>query len=262
MNFQRGFAAIEILIVVIFAIGAYLIYQKSIKPINIVGVPFIATYEECIKASGSKITDGYPKLCESREGKTYIEQIAEGINAGRLSDWKEVKTNSGFSFKCPPYWNCSQQDDIDLLQGGYVASAYNTGYVKYSLLFGIIKAIDFQQSLYRHPSYKNGVDWFNDLLARNPKSIEVLPSTIKQGKPGTGERVAPLYYGFKFDEFKELEIDNRKALHIQEKPYGTDRVLVPLNDKDLLFIQKDTTNSVAPLGDAIISSVKFNSPAN
>lgn len=262
MNFQRGFAAIVILIVVIFAIGAYLIYQKSYKPITTIEVPFIATYEECIKASGSKITGGYPKQCESSEGKTYVEQIAEGINADSLNDWKEVKTNFGFSFKCPPKWNCSQKDDINVLQGGYVASAYNTGYVKYSLLFGIIKAIDFQQSLYRHPSYKNGVGWFNDLLARNPKSIEVMPSTIKQGRPGTGERVAPLYYGFKFDEFKELEIDNKKALHIQENIYNTDRVLVPLNDQDLLFIQKDATNSATPIGDAIILSVKFNSPAN
>lgn len=262
MDFQRGFAPIVILIVAAIATGGYLIYQKSNKPITTVEVPFVTTYEDCVKASDSKIIDDYPKQCESSEGKTYIEQIAEGINADSLNDWKEVKTNYGFSFKCPPKWYCSPKDDIDVLQGGYVASAYNTGYVKYSLAFGIIKAMDFQQSVYRHPSYKNGVEWFDDLLARNPKSIEVLPSTIKQGKQGTGERVAPFYYGFKFDEFKELEIDNRKALHIQEKPYGTDRVLIPLNDQDLLFIQKDGTNSAAPIGDAIILSVKFNSPSN
>lgn len=257
MNKQKGLAPILIVILIALVIGGYLIYQKQVKPVVISEVSFITNFDECIKSSGSKVIDGYPKICESSEKKTYVEEIKGVVDT---NNWQEVNTKSGFSFKCPPKWTCGEKDQEDILHGGYVASAYSSGYVGYSLGFGIIRAADFQQSVYRHPNYRNGVDWFNDLLAKNPKSIEVLPSTIKQGKPGTDEQVAPLYYGFKLDEMQELEIDHQKALHTQEKAYVTNRVLVPLNDRDLLFIEKGQANSAAPLGEAIILSIKFSSP--
>ncbi|MCL5784114.1 MAG: hypothetical protein M1142_02025 [Patescibacteria group bacterium] len=261
-NKQKGLAPILIIILIAVAIiGGYLIYQKQFKSISSsqsspipAEIPFIATFNDCIKSVGSKVVESYPKQCESGEGKIYIEEIKDPID---ISNWKEIDTHSGFLFKCPPEWQCKVSDDI---HDAYIASAQIHNYINYFVGFVIVKAEDFQQSPFRHPSYKTGVAWLQALLSKDPKSIELMPGTYKV-RPGTDGVSGPVYADhvtWSFDKMQEIEINNKKALIVGK------RVFVPLNNQDLLYIDESLNQNnslVVPLEKAIISSIKFNSPS-
>lgn len=266
---QKGFTPlIIILIFAVVLIGGYLIYQKQNTPVVPAEIPFVTTFEECVKSSGSKVIESYPRQCESSEGKTYVEEIKEPIDT---SKWQTVNTNFDFSFKCPPRWSCSVPDAI---RGAYeyVARASTNNYVRYSVGFGVVKAVDFQKGPFRHPNYKNGVEWFKDLQAKNPQSVKLMPGTYGPGRPGTDSiTIDPpiYYYGFKLDQMQETEIDNKKAL-IVKGFLPKEIVILPLNDQDLLYIGSDignrgeqvnTNNVTTSLEKAIISSIKFTSSA-
>lgn len=246
MNKQKGLAPLLIVILIAVAVGGYLIYQKQREIIAPSTIPFITTFDECIKLTDSKIVQSYPRQCESKDGKTYIEEIKEPVDT---RNWQVLDTGFGFSFKCPPKWSCSVSTDPEDI---YVARAYIDSYVRYSVGFLIIKEKDFQQSPYRHPSYKNGVKWVKDLLAKNPKSIEVLPDAIKV--VGDYEPVSdyPSYYNLKLDQIQVIEVSDLKAVILREK------TIIPLNKQDLLVVEKGDLNNIrAPLEKTIISSIEI-----
>jgi len=250
---QKGLATLIIVLLVTLAIGGYLIYQKLNQSNIPAETSFITNFDECIKSAHSKIIETYPRQCESSEGKTYVEEIREPIDT---SDWQEVDTHFGFAFKCPPKWQCKVSDNTSDV---YIASAQTHNYINYSVGFVIVKAEDFQKSPFRHPSYKNGVVWLQALLAKDPKSIELMPGTYKF-RPGTDGISGPVYADhvtWRFDQMHQTEVGNRKALIVGE------RVFVPFNDQDLFYIDNgyNQGNSlVDPLEKAIISSIKFSSP--
>lgn len=241
---QKG-NVLLVVVLIFLVLGGFFIYQKRTKSVIRNAVSFITTFDECSKLTDSKIIQTYPRQCESKDGKTYIEEVKEPVNT---ANWQEFDTNLGFSFKCPPKWECSISDPRDF----YVAKAYINSYVQYSIGFWIIKEKDFQQSPYRHPSYRNGVEWVKDLLAKNPAAVEVLPTAIRSS--GGYEPVTdyPAYRDLKLDQIQEIGISGKKAVILGGK------TIIPLNDEDLLIIEKGKeNNTTVPLEKAIISSVKI-----
>ncbi len=79
--------------------------------------------------------------------------------------------------------------------------------------------------------------WLADLQAKKEAAIKVLPETIKQGKPGTDQRVPPRYYYFKFDKMAELETKSGKALIFPGEGGNPDTsVIIPLNTTDVILV--------------------------
>lgn len=190
--------------------AGFFIYQKQQhKTVTSYEGSFIVNFEECAKLSDSKIIETYPRQCEGKDQKTYIEEIKEPIDT---SSWQTVDTKLGFSFKCPPKWKC---DVFDKPQDAYVAKAYIDDYIHYYLNFSIIKAENFQKSSFRHPNYKNGVEWFKALLARDPKSVKVLPKLYYEDE--AKGQIGPIYGNFKLDEIQDIEIDHKKAVILSVK---------------------------------------------
>lgn len=237
-----------VLVILIITILSGVIFysQNQSKNQNVPQVS-ILTFEECVQSKG-KVSTTFPRQCEANNGKTYIEKVAGPVNT---DSWETFNAGLGFSFKCPPSWDCKKWDEnaAIITQNHYLnISAFQ---------LNRITSQNFQQSLLRHPNYKTPIDWFKDLQAKKDVAIKVLPEAIKWGKPGTDERIPPIYYYFKFDKMIELETKSGKALIFPgEKGNPDTSVIIPLNSTDVvLVILSPEYLYQDPIIKAIVSSV-------
>jgi hypothetical protein len=246
-----GKLLLPIIVILLLISGVFIYNQNQInKQTSSETALGASNYEECMQAENGQFVDTYPKKCvtidpDTKDKIVYIEQIKEPVNT---SSWEKFNSGLGFSFLCPPYWECKKYDFQS-------ASVYETQYVNISTFqLYIINSDNFQKSFLRHPDYKSPKSWFDDLLLKKPAALRVLPQTIKS-IPGTDGLDQPFYYNYDFSNMSEIETPGGKELIITRENNDAN-VIVPLSNGNLvLVVISPTYLTQDPIFKAIFSSI-------
>lgn len=249
---QRGNVTIIVVIILIILFLGGIFYWKQQNKIVSNDQNFsqanIATFAECLKSTGSQVIDTYPKLCKTADKVTFIEEVKEPVDT---SNWTTFNEISGFTFQCPPSWNCKKfkEDSATIGQNHYLdISGFN--------LFQITPE-NFQQSFIRHPSYNTPVAWLNGIKAKDPNALKALPSTIKP-VPGTDALDYTLYHNLDVNDVVNINSASGSGVIIPAKDGSPDTlVVIPLNSKDVALVLLDPGYLYKnPIINSILTSIK------
>ncbi|GEM_PF-3521281 len=205
------------------------------------------SFDECMHSKNKEVINYYPRHCKSFDGTTFIEDVKTPVDT---SSWKTFDTKLGFSFLCPPPWDCTTD-------GKNYASIGVTHYSDVNTFrFSVLTSDNFTDGLYRHPYYTNPVAWYRDVAAKKEIAVKALPSTIKP-VPGTDASSYPNYHGYELDKMKDVTTQLGKGVLIPNQSIGYLSMLVPLNENELiiLLISPDYLYD-NPLFHAIITSIQ------
>lgn len=240
---NRGIQIVVILLILI-TVGVYV--YKIQKPSD----SFITTFDECVKSNGREIIQTYPRRCNTVDKITYIEKLPDPIDT---SGWSIFNVIPGFSFKCPPGWNCKKFDDMSAIISENHYSNISTFQIN------LITPRNFQRSFIRHPNYRTPVVWLNDVLAKKVSAVTALPSTIESA-PGTDGLSYPAYYSY--DLNKMMEIHTTSGVTGVIFPPGNEHipdanVIIPLNTTDVAFVLLSPTYLINdPVIKGILTSIQ------
>lgn len=75
LSLRPVYAALILIFGILLGIGGLLGYQEFFSS------PAVSTYEECVKARGSKIQESFPPTCITRDGKRFTQPtVDDGVN--------------------------------------------------------------------------------------------------------------------------------------------------------------------------------------
>ncbi len=193
---------------------------------------------------------------------SYTPITEEPVNT---TAWPVVSPIKGYSFKCPPEWECykidNQINDYNEIPSDVVINApasYRSNHYINSFGLVLITPQLFQKSMIKNPNYSTPIDWYSDLVIKNKKSIEVLPSTIFK-VPGTDGVVYPVYHNFDFNKMTVFQTGGGiKGLmfHPSSTSVPGTEIFIPLNN-NLLHIHFEPDSLVDdPIVMSILTSIR------
>lgn len=198
-----------------------------------------------LNLKNSKIVSTFPRQCLSNEGKTYIEKVTEPVDT---SNWGVFNGVQGFTFKCPPSWNCRKFTDtsVTIDQNHYSnISAFQ---------INLITPNNFQKSLLRHPSYNNPISWYNDLLAKRQKALQA-PISTRIYRPGTDGYSDPDYAHYDLSKMESFQT-TKGIIFPASGNFPDTNILIPLSSTDLVLVLISPRDLYKdPIMKAIISSI-------
>lgn len=235
-------------ILLLLVVGAYYFLEKQNVNDQDYSQAFITTFAECAQLKGSEIVKTYPQQCKTADKITYIEKVKEPVDTPNWASFNLVK---GFTFKCPPSWNCQKYRDTS-------ATIYQNHYSNISTFqLNLITSENFQQSFIRHPNYNTPMAWFNAVKAKNESAVKALPITIKS-VPGTDGLDYPVYYNYDLKEMREIDTDSGKGIILPARDSNPNTsIVIPINDRDVVLVLLSPANLYKdPIIKAILASIK------
>lgn len=204
-------------LIVVLVAGILIVQMSKNKAEKV----WVNSYEKCIKANG-KIISTYPKQC-IKKGR-FIEPVPEIVDS---SSWEQYKENKGFTFKCPPSWQCKKFDE----DSAFIQQSHYLGITTFQI--NLITPQNFQNSFIRNPLYSSPVAWYADIQSKKPSAIQVDPAT-EIAIEGTDAKSSPKYMYY---DYEQMEVFADKGVIFPAADSNPDTsVLIPLNDTDLALV--------------------------